>query len=67
VLIFNDCCLTSYLKIFQTDLRQIFSVCTSIAVDDQSEISFSMPQGTLPWYPIFVAFIRMTDSLDAGG
>jgi len=29
-----------------------------MAVDDQSVVSFSIPQGTLPWQPIFVAFIH---------
>jgi len=40
--IFNDSCQSSYLKIYQTDLRQVFSIGTgrTIAVDDQSEISF---------------------------
>jgi len=45
-----------------------------MAVDDQSEISISIPQGTLPW-PVVVGFIHRThstvrsatDSLDAGG
>jgi len=27
-------------------------------VDDRSEISFSMPEGTLPWRPIFVGIIH---------
>ena len=40
--IFNDSYQSSYLKIYQTDLRQVFSIGTgrTIAVDDQSEISF---------------------------
>jgi len=45
---------------YRTDLRQIFRVGRTIAVDDQSEISFSIPHGTLPWQPIFVSFIRRT-------
>jgi len=28
-----------------------------MAVDELSEVSFSIPQGTLPWQPIFVGFI----------
>jgi len=28
-----------------------------MAVDDQCEISFSIPQGTLPWKPIFVVVL----------
>jgi len=38
-----------------------------MAVDDQSEISFSIPQGTLAWQLSFVGFIHITDSMDAGG
>jgi len=37
-----------------------------MAVDDQSEISFTILQGTLPWQPIFVGFVAWV-SLDAGG
>jgi len=40
---FNDFCQTNYLKLYRTDLRQIFSVGRSLAVDDQSEVSFSIP------------------------
>jgi len=29
-----------------------------MAVDDQSEISFSIHQGTLPWQPFFAAVYR---------
>ena len=32
-----------YLKIYRTDLRQMFRVGKTTAVDDQSEISFSIP------------------------
>ena len=35
-------------------LCRIFKVDRTTAVDNQSEISFSIPQGTLPWQPIFV-------------
>jgi len=47
-----------------TDLRQIFRVGRTVAVDDKSEISCSIPQGhkrTLPRQPIFVDFIRTTE------
>ena len=57
----NGCvcsCQTSYLKVYQTDLRQICRFGRTMAVDDQSEISFLIPQGTLPWQPVFVAFIH---------
>jgi len=29
-----------------------------MAVDDQSEVNFSISQGTLPWKPIFASFDR---------
>jgi len=47
------------LKIYLTDLRQIFSTGRTMAIDDQSDISSSIPQETLPWQPFL--------SLDAGG
>jgi len=31
--------------IYRTDLRQIFRVGRTMAVDDQSEVSFSIPKG----------------------
>jgi len=31
------------------------------SVDIQPEISFEIPQGTLPWQPFFVSFIYRTD------
>ena len=37
---FIDSSQTNYLKIYRTDLRQIFWVVGVMAVDDQSEISF---------------------------
>jgi len=37
--IFNDSCQTDYLKVYRTDLRRIFTVGGTVAVDDQSEIS----------------------------
>ena len=33
---------------YQTGLRQIFKIGRTTAVDDQSEISFSIPTMTLP-------------------
>jgi len=36
----------NYLKIHRTDLRQILTVGRTTVVDDQFEISFSLPQGT---------------------
>ena len=54
--ILNDSCQTSYLTIYLTDLSQIFTVGRTMAVDDQPVISFSVPQGMLPWQPNFVGF-----------
>ena len=44
-----------------------FPVGWAVAVDDQREISFSIPQGPLPWQPIFVGFIHRTDFRHASG
>ena len=66
VYIFSDSRQISYLNIHRTDLRQIFTVGRTVAVDDQSEISFSIPRMSSPWQPIF-SFIYRIDSLDAGG
>ena len=60
ILIFNDFRQTNYLKICQIDLRQILRVGRSTAVHDQSEISFSVPYGTLPWQPISVSLVFLT-------
>jgi len=38
-----------------------FHVGRTVAVDDQSEVSFSIPQGTLPRQPNFVGFIHTTE------
>ena len=47
------------LKIYRTDHRQIFRVGRLIAVDDQSEIGFSIVQGTLPGQPVLSLFAEM--------
>ena len=57
----NDYHKTNYLKIYQTDLRQIFRAGRTMAVDDRSEISFLIPQGTLLWQPVSVGFIHRTN------
>jgi len=57
----------TYLKIYQTNLCQIFRVGRTMAVDDQCEISILVLQGTLPWQPIFVGFIHRTDFRHASG
>ena len=59
---FSDSRQTNYLKIYCTDLRQIFRVGRTMTVDGQTEMSFSIPQGMLPWQPIFVGFIHRTES-----
>jgi len=62
---FYDFCQTNYLNIYQTDLHQISRIGRITAADQRSEASFSIPQGTLPWQPIFAGFIdfypQMTD------
>ena len=55
---FNDSCQINYLEIGYIDLHQIFRVGRTPAVYDQHEITFSIPQGSLPWQPIFVGFIH---------
>jgi len=46
--IFNDSCQTNYLIIYQTNLCQIFKIGTTMAADNQHEISFSIFQAMLP-------------------
>ena len=56
-LFFGNFCQSNYLEIYPTDLRLIFMIGEIMAVDDQSEIiKFSIPQGTLPWQPVFLGF-----------
>jgi len=43
VFIFNDSGQTSYLKVYRTGLRQFFWVSRTVAIDNQSEISFFDP------------------------
>ena len=45
----------SYLKIYQTDLFRMLRFGRTMAVDRQSEVSFSIPQKTLPWQPMFAS------------
>jgi len=49
-LFFNDSCLSDYLKIY----CRILKAGRTLAVGDQSEISFSIPRCTLPWQPILL-------------
>ena len=51
-------CQTTDLKIYRTEVRQICRVGRTTVVDDQSEISFPIPRGTLPWQPIFVRSVH---------
>jgi len=46
----------SALSIYRTDLHQICRFGKTMAVDEteRSEVSFSIPQGTLPWQPILI-------------
>jgi len=53
--------MTNYPRICQTDLRQLFKVGRTIPVGDQSEISFSIHQGTFSWEPVFVGFSDRTE------
>jgi len=53
---------TNHPQIHQTtNLHEIFGVGRTVTVDDQSEISFLIRQGTLPWQPVFVVFVHVTD------
>jgi len=45
---------TNYLDIRQTDLYEICSDGRTLAVDERPKVIFSIPQGTLPWQPIFL-------------
>jgi len=53
---FNDSRQTNYLKIYLVELRQIFRVDRTMAEGDQSEISLSIPQWTLPLQPNIFCF-----------
>jgi len=46
-------------KSARTNLHQIFRVGITQAVEDQSEICFSIHPGTLPWQPIFGGCIHI--------
>jgi len=48
--IFGDFCQTNFYTVYVTDL---YEICRD--VDEQSEVIFSIPQGTLPWQPILWA------------
>jgi len=63
-LFFNDSCQTNYLNIYWTDRRQICRVGRTMPVDDQAEITFTIPPWTLSWQPIFVDFFHKLSSGD---
>jgi len=52
-------------SVCMADLREISGLVE--AEDNQSEISFSILQGTLPWQPVIVGFIHRTDFCHASG
>jgi len=52
----TDFCQTNYLNICLIDIRRIFSFGRTSAVYDESEISFSIFQGMMPWQRIFFWF-----------
>jgi len=57
LLIFNGSCQTNSINIYRTDLRELCRVGRTMAADNQSEISFSIPQWTLPGQPIGNQFL----------
>ena len=48
-------CQIDFRKIYQTDLHSICRDGRTIAADERFEVSFLIPQGTLPWQPILWA------------
>ena len=56
---FDDSYQANYLKIYQTDLCQIFRVGRTVAVDDQSQISFFCPSRDIAMATIFVHSINI--------
>ena len=44
-----------YVKIYLTDRHPVCRHGRTTAVDERSEVSFSIPRGTLPWQPILRA------------
>jgi len=52
---FCDFFQTNYLNIYRADLHEICVIGRTLAVDEQTGAIFSIPQGTLPWQPIFWA------------
>jgi len=54
-------------QIYRAELRQIFRPGRNMTVDYQSEISFSILQGTLSWQPTVVGLIYITDFRHASG
>jgi len=48
---------------YLTDLHQIFRFGRTLSVDDRSEVSFSIPQGTLLWQPIFADYRLLSAEL----
>ena len=46
-------CVRPIISNLATDLYEIFNGGRTMAVDERSEVSFSITQGMLPWQPIF--------------
>jgi len=58
LLLFNALYQISYLEIYRTELCQIFKIGRTVAVGNQSEISFSIPQGKYCYDDQFFGFIQ---------
>jgi len=54
-ILFNDFCQTNYLNIYRTNLHQLCRHGRTTAVDERSEVSFSITQGTSSLQPILFA------------
>jgi len=58
LLLFNALYQISYLEIYRTELCQIFRIGRTVAVGNQSEISFSIPQRKYCYDDQFFGFIQ---------
>jgi len=55
IILISDFFQTNYLNIYRTDLHEICRTGRIWAVDERSEVIFSISQGTLPWQLILYA------------
>ena len=53
--VFLRFCQTFSLNIYRTDRHPVCRIGRTVAVHERSEVSFSIPQGTLPWQPVLWA------------